>query len=162
MPLHSHFNSDAVEQVVVQCAVRMFLCRRCLLDRLHHKCAVAIQRVWRGHSSRNDLFSSLTDAPLPLAADGSEYGIEAVQGGAAVDDAATSPSPTAAPASPRAAPCNDHHVSPSCHETPVLPDAVAAAAAVLHEILLRTERGAAPRCAPSFTATARVARPLLL
>jgi hypothetical protein len=157
--LYSHFKCDAVEQVVVQCAVRMFQCRRCLLDRLHHKCAVAIQRVWRGHSSRNDLFSSLTDAPLPLAADGSDCGMEAVQGGAAVDDA--SPSPTAAPASPRAASCNDHHVSSSCRETPVLPDAVASAAAVVHEVLLYTERGAAqearpaPRCAPSCAATAR-------
>jgi hypothetical protein len=37
------------------------MCRGTVFGRLQHKCAVSVQRVWRGHCSRRILFASLTN-----------------------------------------------------------------------------------------------------
>ena len=55
------FDADAVLQVCIQCAVRKFMCRGAVYAKFQQKCAVTIQRVWRGHSGRSNLYAILSD-----------------------------------------------------------------------------------------------------
>jgi hypothetical protein len=50
----------------------MFMCRAAVYGKLQQRCAVFVQRVWRGHCSRRDLFASLTEFGGLAVADSSD------------------------------------------------------------------------------------------